>query len=77
MVTYAVSKKGTAFVKDYFKVRSKLLTKKTGLIEDIDEKLSGASELISVLTGLYDGAAMTSSTYSPFYDSKELAKRDA
>ena len=52
-------------------MRSKLLTKKTGLIEDIDAKLSGASELISVLTGLYDAAAMTSSTYSPFYESKD------
>ncbi len=70
VVTYAVSKKGRKFVTDYFTVRSKLLTKKTGLIEDIDAKLSGASELISVLTGLYDGAAMTSSTYSPLYENK-------
>ena len=69
-MTCAVSKKGRKFVVDYFTVRSKLLTKKTGLIEDIDAKLSGASELISVLTGLYDGAAMTSSTYSPLYENK-------
>ena len=71
VVTYGVSDKGKKFVVDYFLVRSKLLTKKTGLIEDIDDKLSGASELISVLTGLYDGAAMTSSTYSPFYESRD------
>ena len=71
VVTYAVSKKGRKFITDYFTVRSKLLTQKTGLIEDIDAKLSGASELVSVLTGLYDGAAMTSSTYSPLYDNRE------
>ena len=77
VVTYAVSGKGRKFITDYFQVRSKLLTKKTGLIEDIDAKLSGASELISVLTGLYDGAAMTSSTYSPFYESKDTIAADA
>ena len=64
-MTCAVSKKGRKFVVDYFTVRSKLVTKKTGLIEDIDAKLPGVSELISVLIGLYDGAAKTSSTYSP------------
>jgi predicted MarR family transcription regulator len=70
-VTYSIDTKGQQFVEDYADMRSKLLASRTGFIEDIDEKLGSASQLLGVLTGIYDSAAMVSSTYSPVFDSVE------
>jgi len=71
VVTYSIDTKGQQFVEDYAGIRSKLLASRTGFIEDIDAKLSSASQLIGVLTGIYDSAAMVSSTYSPVFGSVE------
>jgi predicted MarR family transcription regulator len=71
VVTYSIDTKGQQFVEDYADMRSKLLASRTGFIEDIDEKLGSASQLLGVLTGIYDSAAMVSSTYSPVFDSVE------
>jgi predicted MarR family transcription regulator len=63
--TYEVTDSGREFVERYAEVRSLLLTGKTKFIDDIDERLSAANDLISLLTGVYDDVARVSSTYSP------------
>jgi predicted MarR family transcription regulator len=63
--TYEATESGRKFVERYAEVRSLLLAGKTKFIDNIDERLSAASDLISLLTGVYDDVARVSSTYSP------------
>ncbi len=63
--TYEATESGREFVERYAEVRSLLLTGKTRFIDNIDERLSAANDLVSLLTGVYDDVARVSSTYSP------------
>ena len=39
--------------------------RRTELVNEIDEKLEKATQLLSVLTGIYDDVARVAATYSP------------
>ena len=52
----------------YAKIRTQLLTGRTELVSQIDEKLREATQLLSVLTGIYDDVARVAATYSPIRD---------
>jgi predicted MarR family transcription regulator len=62
--TYDLTKKGRDKVNEYATIRQLVLTEQTKTIEEIDRKLSEASKLISLLTGVYDEASRISATYS-------------
>ncbi len=63
--TYDITEKGSQCVARYAQMRSLLLTEKTKFIDNIDEKLESANQLVSLLTGIYDESARISATYSP------------
>jgi len=63
--TYEATEAGRRVVQRYAEVRSLLLAGKTKFIEDIDERLTAATDLMALLTGVYDDVARVSSTYSP------------
>ena len=52
-------------VERYAEMRALLLTEKTKFIDNIDDRLHAANDLLSLLTGIYDDAARISATYSP------------
>ena len=62
---YSVTSKGRECVELYAKIRSQLLTGRTELVSEIDRKLQEATQLLSVLTGIYDDVARVAATYSP------------
>ena len=63
--TYDITKSGGVMVERYAEMRALLLTEKTKFIDNIDDKLHAANDLLSLLTGIYDDAARISATYSP------------
>jgi predicted MarR family transcription regulator len=63
--TYDITDSGNAIVERYAQMRDLLLTEKTNFIDQIDEKLHAANDLLSLLTGIYDDVARISATYSP------------
>ena len=62
---YAITPEGREAVGLYAKIRAQLLTGRTELVSEIDEKLREATQLLSVLTGIYDDVARVAATYSP------------
>jgi predicted MarR family transcription regulator len=62
---YFITTQGRESVGLYAKLRSQLLTGRTELVSEIDEKLQEATQLLSVLTGIYDDVARVAATYSP------------
>ena len=65
---YSVTREGREAVRLYAKIRTQLLTGRTELVSEIDEKLQEATQLLSVLTGIYDDVARVAATYSPIRD---------
>ena len=55
---------GMAHVKQYANFRRVLLSDKTKIIDDIDQKLDDSRRFIGLLTGIYDEVARESPTYS-------------
>jgi len=62
--TYDVTEKGREVTDDYAAMRREVLTDRTNLIDQIDEKISDAIQLINLLTGIYDEAGRISATYA-------------
>ncbi len=62
---YSITSEGRECVELYAKIRAQLLTGRTELVSEIDEKLQEATQLLSVLTGIYDDVARVAATYSP------------
>ncbi len=62
---YSITQQGRDAVDLYAKIRGQLLTGRTELVSEIDEKLRKATQLLSVLTGVYDDVARVAATYSP------------
>jgi predicted MarR family transcription regulator len=63
--TYEVTEKGNTLTDSYAELRREILTNQTKSIDRVDEKLREATQLISLLTGLYDEASRISASYSP------------
>ena len=62
---YSITSEGRECVELYAKIRAQLLTGRTELVSEIDRKLQEATQLLSVLTGIYDDVARVAATYSP------------
>ena len=62
---FEVTDRGKVLTDHYAEVRKEILTEQSKNIDRIDEKLTEATKIISLLTGLYDEAARISSSYSP------------
>ena len=62
---YSITPEGRESVGLYANIRAQLLTGRTELVSEIDEKLQEATQLLSVLTGIYDDVARVAATYSP------------
>ena len=73
---YSITSAGRDAVGLYAKIRSQLLTGRTELVGEIDEKLERATQLLSVLTGVYDDVARVAATYSPMRG-EDTAGRDS
>ena len=65
---YSITPEGRESVGLYAKIRTQLLTGRTELVSEIDDKLEEATQLLSVLTGIYDDVARVAATYSPIRD---------
>lgn len=66
--TYELTSRGRRLVSHYAQLRRELLTSKTGIVQDVDQRLAEAARLISLLTGLYDNVAQAGATYTRFRD---------
>ena len=62
---YAITATGREAVGFYAQIRAQLLTGRTELVSEVDAKLREATQLLSVLTGIYDDVARVAATYSP------------
>ena len=62
---YAITASGREVVGLYAQIRAQLLTGRTELVSEVDAKLKEATQLLSVLTGIYDDVARVAATYSP------------
>jgi predicted MarR family transcription regulator len=61
--TYEVTPKGLELIKRYAYFRQLALTEQTKAIEAIDSRLAETTQLISLLTGVYDEAMRISATF--------------
>ncbi len=62
---FEVTDKGKQMTDRYAEVRRKILTEQTKNIGSVDEKLRDTTQMISLLTGLYDEAGRITAAYSP------------
>ncbi|MBT7950921.1 MAG: winged helix DNA-binding protein [Gammaproteobacteria bacterium] len=67
---FEVTEKGKQMTDRYAEVRRQILTEQTKNIDRVDEKLREATQMISLLTGLYDEAGRITASYSPFNSDK-------
>jgi len=74
--TYDVTDKGRELISQYAHFRQLVLTEQTKSIEAIDRKLSEASRLISMLSGVYDEAMRVSATYNPYVSTEEAPSNE-
>ena len=64
---YVVTEQGKQITDGYAAIRSDLLIRAIGTISNIDERMSEMTKLISVLTGIYEEMARSSTTYNAQY----------
>ncbi|OGT84914.1 MAG: hypothetical protein A3H91_04570 [Gammaproteobacteria bacterium RIFCSPLOWO2_02_FULL_61_13] len=64
---YEVTEAGRVLTDNYADLRRQVLTEQTKIIGDVDSKLHEASQLINLLTGLYDQAGQISATYGTLH----------
>ena len=62
---YSITSDGRECVELYAKIRAQLLSGRTELVGEIDRKLQEATQLLSVLTGIYDDVARVAATCRP------------
>ncbi|NKB36838.1 MAG: winged helix DNA-binding protein [Gammaproteobacteria bacterium] len=67
---FSVTEKGKTLTDNYAAARRKILTEQSKNIENVDAKLRESTQIISLLTGLYDEAARISASYSPIETQK-------
>lgn len=65
--SYVVTDKGKQITDGYAAIRSDLLIRAISTISNIDERISEMTKLISVLTGIYEEMARSSTTYNAQY----------
>lgn len=66
-LAYVVTEQGKQITDGYAAIRSDLLIRAIGTISNIDERMSEMTKLISVLTGIYEEMARSSTTYNAQY----------
>ena len=65
--SYVVTDKGKQVTDGYAAVRSDLLIRAISTIADIDDRMADMTKMISVLTGIYEEMARSSTTYNAQY----------
>ena len=58
--TYEVTDKGRSVTDKFAKIRSELLVQSLKTVDNLDEKIVGASQLLAILTGIYEEVSRTS-----------------
>lgn len=71
--TYELTAKAQNLIKKYAHFRRLALTDQTKVIEAIDRRLAESTQLISMLTGIYDEAMRVSATYNSPVGGNETA----
>jgi predicted MarR family transcription regulator len=62
--SYSITKLGERVTTEYANIRSELLMNNLAAISDIENRLVDATQVLSMLTGIYEEAARNSATYS-------------
>ncbi|WP_353226716.1 winged helix DNA-binding protein [Novosphingobium sp.] len=60
--TYSITKLGERLTNEYSKLRSEILIRKFRSLTSFDERVEDATELLSIITGIYEESARTSVT---------------
>ena len=69
-IAFEVTDQGKHLTENYAEVRKEILTEQSKNIDRIDKKLTEATKIISLMTGLYDEAGRISASYSPINSSE-------
>lgn len=64
---YTVTEKGRQITEGYADIRSDLLIRAIGTINNIDERIAEMTQLIGVLTGIYEEMGRSAATFSAQY----------
>lgn len=62
--SYSVTEAGKRMTDEYADIRSDLLLKAIGTISNIDERITEMTQLLGVLTGIYEEMARSAATFS-------------
>lgn len=65
--SYVVTDKGKQITDGYANIRSDLLIRAISTIPDIDDRMAEMTKMVSVLTGIYEEMARSSTTYNAQY----------
>jgi len=65
--SYVVTERGTQITDGYAAIRSDLLIRAMSTISNIDERMAEMTKMVSVLTGIYEEMARSSTTYNAQY----------
>ncbi len=65
--SYVVTDKGKQITDGYANIRSDLLIRAISTISDIDDRMAEMTKMVSVLTGIYEEMARSSTTYNAQY----------
>jgi predicted MarR family transcription regulator len=65
--SYIVTEKGKQITDGYAEIRSDLLIRAISTISNIDERMAEMTKMVSVLTGIYEEMARSSTTYNAQY----------
>lgn len=65
--SYIVTERGKQITDGYAAIRSDLLIRAIGTISDVDGRMAEMTKMISVLTGIYEEMARSSTTYNAQY----------
>lgn len=60
--SYSITKNGEKLTNEYSKLRSEILIRRFRSLTDFDERVEDATELLSIITGIYEESARTSVT---------------
>lgn len=62
--TYSISARGVKITDEYSRLRSELLVRSIKSLTEFDSRADDATQLLSMLTGIYEEAARSSSSYN-------------
>lgn len=65
--SYIVTERGKQITDGYATIRSDLLIRAISTISDIDDRMAEMTKMVSVLTGIYEEMARSSTTYNAQY----------